>query len=248
MKKFLALALSAVMMLSVAACGGNTETEPETNEQVESEQTEGEETEEEAEKPEDEQTEAETPETKPETKPEAKPETKPEAKPEAEKPAPSKPAYDSALKVLETVVGGSELEFPFIGGGADNMVDGAPGAVALSDTNTLVMLGLPEAQVSGLGIKDAASMINAMNSNIFTGAAFNLGAGADVNAFAGTFKEEVLNRQWLCGAPEVVVVIDAGNGFVVTFYGAAEVVESVQSMALANLAGASVIVNEAISF
>ena len=115
----------------------------------------------------------------------------------------------------------------------------APGKFDISKTEELEsVLGLPADLISS--IEDAASMVHMMNANTFTGAAYRLKEGTDLNAFADSVKSSILARQWICGQPDTLVIINVDGRYVLTAYGAAELMEVFKNNALAALDGAQV--------
>ena len=67
-----------------------------------------------------------------------------------------------------------------------------------------------------------------MNGNVFTGAAYRLHENTDRNAFAESVKTALLDRQWMCGQPDTLTVMDA-DGYVITAYGSAELMKTFQA-------------------
>lgn len=147
-----------------------------------------------------------------------------------------------ALAALETAWNAlGETEKPFaMGGGYENMVDNAPGAVSTEDAAYLTnMLLVPEAELSK--ISAAASVVHAMNQNTFTAGAFNLVDGADYGAFATAMREAIQGNRWMCGFPEKLYIANVGNCLVVV-YGNGEVVDTF----CGKLANTTVLYDEAI--
>lgn len=141
----------------------------------------------------------------------AKDETPVETKPQAEVPG-------SALEILEKVwaLYGDDEKFPVMGGDMNNMVDGAPGAYGLEDTESLsYQLLVPADQVAN--IDEAASLFHGMMLNNFTCGAFHVTGDAD--AFAAAMVNAVKNNQWMCGMPETMLVSVVGGEYVVMAFG-----------------------------
>ena len=153
--------------------------------------------------------------------------------------------YASTNEVLETVINGEELDFPFMGGGTLNMKDNAPETVDLKDEFFISSFGIKEDMVDK--VKEMSSMTHGMNQNIFNGAAVKLNDGEDVSSYLETLKENFLGSQWMCGAPEVFYVLDLGNNYFVTFYGAEEVAAPLKDKALAQLTGSKLVIDEKIT-
>lgn len=139
-----------------------------------------------------------------------------------------------------------EDEKPFVMGGyADTMVDGAPGKFDVSLAEDIdAMLGLPAANVAD--IDDAASVIHAMNANTFTCAAFHLNAGVDAAAFVDALKANIQARHWMCGIPEKLLIVTVGD-YVVSAFGAADILDNLNAKLGAQFSAAAVVVDEPIA-
>lgn len=150
--------------------------------------------------------------------------------------------YADALEVLNEVVKGySEDElFAMYGGDQENAVMDAPGKFDISKTEELEnVYGLPSDLSSS--IEDAATMVHMMNANTFTGAAYRLKDGTDVEAFADSVKSCILAKQWICGMPDTLVAINVDGRYVITAFGEAGLMENFKTNALSALGGAQVI-------
>lgn len=160
----------------------------------------------------------------------------------------SAPQYADALEILNAITDEykeGEL-FSLYGGDQENAVMDAPGKFDITKTSELSeSLGLPESEAEN--ISDAASMVHLMNANTFTGAAYRLKDGADTQAFADAVKNNILSRQWICGQPDTLIILDAGSGYVVTAFGEAGLMELFKENALSALDKAKVIVEEPIA-
>ncbi len=150
--------------------------------------------------------------------------------------------YADALEVLSGVVkvySENEL-FAMYGGDQDNAVMDAPGKFDITKTEELEsVLGLPRDQAAN--IEDAASMVHMMNANTFTGAAYRLKEGTDMNGFADAAKSAILGKQWICGQPDTLVIINVDGRYVITAYGEAGIMEIFKNNALTALEGAQVL-------
>lgn len=157
-------------------------------------------------------------------------------------------AYADALSVLTAVVGaytGDDL-FAMYGGDQANAVMDAPGKFDISKTQELELtLGLPPEQAGS--VDDAASMVHLMNANTFTGAVYHLKDGTDREAFAEAFKTYTMGRQWICGQPDTLLIVDVDGAYVITAYGEAETMELFKSNALSALTGAQVMLESPIA-
>ncbi|MCI8616593.1 hypothetical protein D7V94_17370 [Parablautia intestinalis] len=149
--------------------------------------------------------------------------------------------YADGLAVLNQVVKAySEDElFAMYGGDQENAVMDAPGKFDISKTEELEnVLGIPADQISN--IEDAASMVHMMNANTFTGGVYRLKEGADMDAFADSAADCILAKQWICGQPDTLVIINVDGRYVIVAYGEAEIMEIFKNNALKALDGAQV--------
>lgn len=149
-----------------------------------------------------------------------------EATPEATTEATTVPVVTgpaTALEAMETVWNAWEFEYKdyFMGGGYSESTSGVPGAIETTDTESLqYILYVPEANLGD--VQSAASVFHAMNMNTFTAAAILV---SDASAFAATMQDTLLNTQWICGAPETLLVYTVGDSCVLYAYGAADNVD-----------------------
>ena len=132
-----------------------------------------------------------------------------------------------------------------MGGFGDTMVDGAPGKFDVSLAEDMdAMLGIPAA--SAADIDDAASLIHAMNANTFTSAAYRLKEGKDASALASAIEANLAGRHWMCGIPETLLIV-AVDGFVVTAFGANDIVSNFKTKLAGEFASAQVLVEKPIA-
>ena len=95
-------------------------------------------------------------------------------------------------------------------------------------------------------IDDAASLIHAMNANTFTSGAFHVTDEADVEKFAGSLKDAIINNKWICGAPETAVLFQIGDQYVVSAFGNAEMVEYFKTQLTAAYPTAEILAEESL--
>lgn len=119
---------------------------------------------------------------------------------------------------------GDEMKPPISGGNPEEPVMDAPGKVDVSNTD---VLGFTLNLATDLHAKvdDAASMMHMMNANTFTVAAYHVVAGTDVKEFAATATDGIKKTQWICGFPEHLVVATVNGEYVITAYGATDLIE-----------------------
>ena len=126
-------------------------------------------------------------------------------------------ATDLFTKVWDSFDAESE-KFAAIGGSVENPVDNAPGQFPVDNAENLdASLGFPTAQVAN--IDDAASLMHMMNANTFTGAVYHLADSQKQEEVALALKDNIMQRQWLCGAPERMTIWSVGNEYVVCVFG-----------------------------
>ena len=140
-------------------------------------------------------------------------------------------SYESALDVLNTVVDAytEDDKFPMGGGDSEHLSMEGPAAFDVSKTEELdTSLGLPEEEAAN--IDDAASLVHMMNANTFTGAAYHVTEGTNMEDFAEAVKEHVLSRQWI----------------VLTAFGADDLIETFKKNAASSLEGSKVLVETSV--
>ena len=138
-------------------------------------------------------------------------------------------------------------KFAIAGGDYENMVMDAPGAVNVSDGETLdALLGFPAAS-AGL-IDDGASLMHMMNQNTFTAGAYHVAKADDVQAVADAVKENIMNRQWMCGFPDDLVIYSVGANYVVAVFGAEDVVDNFEEALEEFYASTKILYDEDLTF
>lgn len=229
MKKLIVLLLAASMTASLTACGGSStqgSTAANTEASVESEIA----------------SETAAPE---ETVAESLSETETAAEETGTDSSESISSPEAALLSSIYNAFAEDQKFPIGGGDSANLVMDAPGAFDITNVEELESsLGFPSSQTAN--IDGAASMIHMMNANTFTGAAYHLIDGADADAFAEAVKETVLAKQWICGMPDTLVILSA-DGYIITAYGNAELIENFKTTALSAISGSEVILETPIT-
>ena len=136
-------------------------------------------------------------------------------------------AVADATELLTTVWGTYEEAdmFPIAGGDYENSVMDAPAKFDVSKVEDLdAILGLP--QDSASLIDDAASVMHMMNANTFTCGAYHVADAANTQTLADSLKENIMNRQWMCGFPDTLIIVTVGDDYVVSAFGNAEIIET----------------------
>lgn len=167
--------------------------------------------------------------------------------------APAELAYNSAeelLKLLMDAYNANATEETMLyvcGGNPYNFEttnpEGPAKFVALEDADYDANLGYPTADISKQD--DAASMFNMMNINVFNCYAVHFTNSADVDAMATAIKDNILARQWICGAPEKLVIAKMPGDYLVVVWGAVEfggVVDPFTATFATTVEGSSIVV------
>ena len=154
---------------------------------------------------------------------------------------------DSPVEVLTKVweTYGDDEKFFAMGGDYVNIVDNAPGAYDIADAEGLdSMLGYPQASVAM--IDSAASLLHAMNANTFTAGAYNVTETDEVAMLISDIEENISNRQWMCGFPDTLIIVQIGKNIVVTAFGEAGIIENFKTKLLEVYEGAEVSVEKSL--
>lgn len=153
-------------------------------------------------------------------------------------------SFESPVAVLDTVWAkftenlGEDEKFVTVGGLDYENSTGA-GALDVADVETLVgTFGFPEAEAAN--VDAVASIMHAMNGNVFTAVAFHTAEGADMAAIAESYKTALTERQWFCGQPDGYAVIKADSEYMIAVY-AQQPFEGFKTAALAAIEGAEIV-------
>ena len=136
-------------------------------------------------------------------------------------------------------------KFPIGGGDYENMVSDSVGAFDVTKTEDLdSLLGMP-ADGAGM-IDDAASMMHMMNANTFTAGAYHLSDASNQQALADLLKDNIMNRQWMCGFPDTLLIASVGD-YMVSAFGNAEIMETFKTKLQAQYEVTEVIYEESLT-
>lgn len=157
-------------------------------------------------------------------------------------------SINSALELLTTVWNSyiDDEKFPVMGGdlSEENMTADAPGKFGIGDTNALdTTLGFPAS--SGEQIDDAASLVHMLNANTFTCGAFHIKNQSDSASVTAAIKDNIMQRQWLCGFPDKLVIVKI-DSYIVSFFGTNDIVDTFKTKLTAVYASAEIICDEPI--
>ena len=154
---------------------------------------------------------------------------------------------ESALDVLQSTWETYEDENKFAAAGGDsaNMVMDGPGKFDATNAEELdFTLGLPNDAVSK--IDDAASLMHMMNANTFTSGAYHVTNADDVQSVADALKESIMNRQWMCGFPETLIIVKVNDNYLVSAFGNGEIIQTFKTKLTGVFADATVVYEESL--
>ncbi len=154
------------------------------------------------------------------------------------------------LEVMENVWSAhtEDETFPAMGGDMteEHMTQGKPGVYSIDDSATLDnTLAYPQAKIDS--ITSAVSLIHMMNANTFTAGAYHLADSANATDIAAEIRNNIQNRQWMCGFPDklIVVVIDE---CLVSAFGNEELINNFKKHLTDTYPTATVVYDEAIEY
>lgn len=138
-----------------------------------------------------------------------------------------------------------DQKFAISGGDYDNMVGNSAGAVNVDNAENLdILFGMP---ADGAAMVDeGASIIHMMNANTFTAAAYHLKDSASQQLVADLLKDNIMNRQWMCGFPDTLLIASVGDDYMISAYGEAGNMEVFKEKLLAQYEVAEVIYEESL--
>lgn len=133
-------------------------------------------------------------------------------------------AGDSPLQVLTNVweTYGEDEKFAVLGGGPEfeESVENEPGTFNISDAEAVdAVLGFPSSSVAL--ITEAASMMHAMNQNTFTAGAYHVSNAGDVEMLVSDLEDNILDRQWMCGFPDTLIIVSVDDNTLISAFGEA---------------------------
>lgn len=153
-----------------------------------------------------------------------------------------------SLEILTTVWNsyGENEKFAIAGGDYNNSVMDAPGAFDVSDAESLdAILGVPADKTTM--IDGAASIMHMMNANTFTAGAYHLADSASMDDFTAGLKDNIMNRQWMCGFPDTLIIVSIGNEYVVSAFGAADVIDTFKAKLTTSYPMAEIVYEESLA-
>lgn len=118
-------------------------------------------------------------------------------------------------------------KFMAMGGDMENPVENAPGTFNLENAEELGienMLCFPVTELDK--VDDVASLIHGMLSNNFTSAAYHVTDASNTEAVVSAIEDRTVNNHWMCGFPEQLTIVTIGDNYVVSAFGAKDIVDN----------------------
>lgn len=156
-------------------------------------------------------------------------------------------SVEGAVGILNSIWATYEEENKFAAGGGDsqNMVMDEPGQFDVTNIEELdATLGFPTAYADK--IDDAASLMHMMNANTFTGGIYHIANADDVSAVCDALKENIMNRQWMCGFPETLIIVTLDDNYVISAFGNGEIIETFKNKISGVYSNATVVYEESL--
>ena len=85
-----------------------------------------------------------------------------------------------------------------------------------------------------------------MTTLSFTAGAFHVASSSDVDSVVSDLKDNIMNRQWMCGFPDKLVILTLGD-YVISCYGAEDLVDQFSEKVTETFTDAAVVCDEAIA-
>lgn len=140
-----------------------------------------------------------------------------------------------------------EEKFPVMGGDIANASSEGPALYSLSEIDGLSFIFyIPAEKIEK--IDSMASMVHMMNSNTFTGAVIKLSDASELDAFVATLKSSLDMVQWMCGAPDKLIICKLSDDVLVYAFGEGTIIEAFKAKVAEAFKDSTVITEEDITF
>ena len=96
-------------------------------------------------------------------------------------------------------------------------------------------------------IDSAATLMHMMNANTFTSACYKLKEGTNVKDFSETLRKNIMARQWICGTPETYLAMNVNDEYIVSAFGADDLIKTFKTNEQKAIGTVSVISEEPIA-
>lgn len=155
---------------------------------------------------------------------------------------------NDSLEILNTVWASYADDEKFAVAGGDyteeNQTMEGAGRFSLEDAEAIdSMLAFPKDSIDQ--IDDAASIMHMMNANTFTCGAYHVKDSRNIDELTSLIRDNIMNRQWVCGFPDKLVVVKLED-YIVAMFGKNEFVDTFQTKLADAYQGAEVVYDLAI--
>lgn len=156
------------------------------------------------------------------------------------------PGADGNIGALEKIwlALGEDQHFAVYGGAMEHPVDGAPGALDLSNTEELTTKYLMPQSVLA-DVTEGASLVHMMNGNIFTSAVVSV--SGDLKETAKAWRDAIQQNTWICGQPDRILLTDLGEGRLLMVFAAQDIMETFQAAVTQAFPQSKVLLQEAVA-
>lgn len=157
------------------------------------------------------------------------------------------PVQSNAVAILEQIWGqfSQEERFACYGGSIEHAVNDAPGSLELDNIEELASKYLfPGAMLQD--VKEAASLVHMMNSNIFTAMVVRLSSDGDMEMLYKQWRDAIQNNRWICGQPDRLILAQIDGDSLLMSFGSKDIMTQLQQKLAAAYPNAAVLYNEAI--
>lgn len=103
--------------------------------------------------------------------------------------------------------------------------------------------GFPAAEIGN--IDSAATLMHMMNQNTFTAGAYHVADGADIAALSKAIRNNIMERMWMCGFPDKLIVVNVGD-YIVSAFGKNQPIDNFAAHLVEAYPTAKIVVDEPI--
>lgn len=144
------------------------------------------------------------------------------------------PSIFSALDVLTEIWNAypEDIKPMSFGGDYENNIENAPAAHTIADGGAELdnSIGYPAELIDK--IDEAVALRHMMNVNTFTAGAYHLTDAGDAAAVCDAIYDNLMNRSYLCGAPQWMVIAVINGNYVVNAFGAEDLIYAFRDAAV----------------
>lgn len=123
---------------------------------------------------------------------------------------------------------GEDEKFGVVGGHYEAYTEGAPAKYDLTKTEDMEEVFCIPTQTISL-VDDAATLQHERNIINFSAAAYHVKEGADRQKLIDDIKNMTLNKEWIYGHPDRLMIFTVGEEYIVTVYGKTKMLEEFQA-------------------